>query len=101
MTSSYEDGFVKNVFQQLDAKSSLCLLGLCLASNDIVLNREQIANSRDDEKTFFFANSLSILREVAKIIMKIDKLTLITHFSQDTKNLKISKKTYNLFRTIL
>jgi len=87
MTSTYKNGFIKNVFQQLDTKSSLCVLGLCLASNDIVLNYEQINKGRDDENTFFFANTLSILREVAKIIMKIDHFMLTTRFSQKTKTL--------------
>lgn len=36
MTSPYESGFVKNVFQQLDTECSLYVLGICLASNDIV-----------------------------------------------------------------
>lgn len=87
MTSIYKDGFVKNVFQQLDTESSLCVLGLCLASNDIVLNYEQINDNRHDENTFFFATTLSTLREVAKIVMKIDQFMLKTHFSQDTRNL--------------
>jgi len=84
MTTTYKNGFAKNVFQQLDTDSSLCVLGLCLASNDIVLNREQIDNSRDEEKIFFFATSLSIVREVAEIVTKIDKCMLKTYFSQNT-----------------
>jgi len=87
MTSPYESGFANNVFQQLDDESSLCVLGLCLASNDIVLNRDLLDKSRADEATFFFATSLSILREVAKIIMKIDGLPFRTHFSQKTEDL--------------
>jgi len=87
MTSPYESGFAKNVFQQLDTECSLCVLGLCLASHDIALHRKLIDNSEVEEASYHFPASLSILREVAKIIKKIDNLTFIKHFSEDTKDL--------------
>ena len=87
MTSAYENDFVDNFFQKLDDKSSLRVLGLCLASNDIVLNYEQIKRGRDDENTFFFAHTLSILREVARITIKIDQPILARCFSQETETL--------------
>ena len=87
MTSPYESGISKNVFQQLDTKCSLCVLGLCLASHDIVLHHSLIDKSEPEEKNYHFAASLSILREVAKIIDKIDKLKFIKQVSQETKDL--------------
>lgn len=87
MTARYEGGFAKNVFQQMDVDSSLCVLGLCLASNDIVLNRKLIDNSEPEEASYHFAASLSVLREVAKIIKRIDNLAFTTHFSQKTSGL--------------
>ncbi len=99
MTSPYESGFAKNVFQQLDTECSLCVLGLCLASHDMALHRSLIAKSEASEageKNYHFAALLSILREVAKIIKKIDNLTFIKHFSEDTKGLLENLKEYLL-----
>jgi hypothetical protein len=87
MTSIYEKGFTKNVFQQLDTDSSLCVLGLCLASHDIAFHSTLSSNSEPEEGSYHFAASLSILREVAKIIGRVDKLAFTTYFSQETKNL--------------
>lgn len=87
MNPKYKDGFIKNIFKQLDDKSSLCLIGICLASNDIVLCAEQLDKFGDEEKTYFFAISLSILREVAKIISKVDNLTIKNNFSKKSNAL--------------
>lgn len=87
MTSPYETGFVKNVFQQLDPECSLCILGLCLASHDIAWHRTLMDNSKPREANYHFAVALSILREVAKIVEPIDKLAFATRFSQNTKDL--------------
>ena len=87
MTSPYESGFARNVFQQLDTECSLCVLGLCLASHDIVLHYSLIDNSEAGEKNHHFAASLSILREIAKMVEPIEKLAFATRFSQGTKDL--------------
>lgn len=87
MTSPYESGFAKNVFQQLDTECSLCVLGLCLASNDIVLHHSLIDKSEAGEKNYHFAASLSILREIAKMVEPIEKLAFAMRFSQGTKDL--------------
>ena len=86
MTSPYESGISKNVFQLLDADCSLCVLSLCLASNDMVFHIKS-NNSEPEEKYYHFAVTLSILREVAKIIDKIDNLKFTKHFSEETKGL--------------
>ncbi|HDZ69415.1 MAG TPA: hypothetical protein ENH43_03245 [Phycisphaerales bacterium] len=83
----YESGFAKNVFQQLDTECSLCVLGLCLASHDIVLHHSLIDKSEAGEKNYHFAASLSILREIAKMVEPIEKLAFTTRFSQETKDL--------------
>ena len=87
MTSPYESGFAKNVFQQLDTECSLCVLGLCLASHDIALHHSLIDKSEAGEKNYHFAASLSILREIAKMVEPIEKLAFATRFSQETKDL--------------
>ena len=86
MTSPYENGISKNVFQLLDTDCSLCVLSLCLASNDMVFHIKS-NNSEPEEKYYHFTVTLSILREVAKIIDKIDNLKFIKHVSQETKDL--------------
>lgn len=87
MTSPYESGISKNVFQQLDTDCSLCVLSLCLASNDMVFHIKPTDNSEAEEKNYHVAVLLSILREVAKIIDKIDNLKFIKQVSQETKDL--------------
>jgi hypothetical protein len=89
MNSPYESGFAKNVFQQLDTECSRCVLSLCLASNDIVLHHSLIdkSKSKAGEKNYHFAASLSILREIAKMVEPIEKLAFATRFSQKTKDL--------------
>ncbi len=87
MTSPYESGFAKNVFQQLDTECSLCVLCLCLASHDIALHHSLIDKSEAGEKNYHFAASLSILREIAKMAEPIEKLAFATRFSQGTKDL--------------
>lgn len=86
MTSPYESGFVKNLFQHLDTDCSLCVLGLCLASHDIALHHSLLDKSEAGEKNYHFAVSLSILREIAKIVEPIEELAFATRFSQDTKD---------------
>ncbi len=87
MTSPYESGFAKNVFQQLDTECSLCVLGLCLASHDIALHHSLIDKSEAGEQYYHFAAALSILREIAKMVEPIEKLAFATRFSQGTKDL--------------
>ena len=62
MEKKNKEGSIKNIFRQLDDDCSLWLLGLCLASNDIVLFLKRRDNSTDEEKIYFFPISLSILR---------------------------------------
>ena len=80
----YKYEIIKNIFKDLDRKSSLYVLGICLATNDIVSHVVKIQSHKSDEDTYYFANSLSILREIAKLIMEIDKLELKGRFSKGT-----------------
>jgi len=94
MTSPYENASCRNIFQQLDDESSLCILSLCLASHDLVLHHRLMNEGQSEEGFYHFAVSLSILRETAKIIQRIDKSSLTAHFLQDTGDMfKDIKKT--------
>lgn len=86
MTSPYEGGFLKNVFQQLDTECSLCVLSLCLVSHDIALHSKSIKDSEPEEASYHFAVSLSILREVAKIVKRINELAFTARFSRKTRD---------------
>lgn len=85
MTSPYGNESCRNIFQQLDDESSLCILSLCLASHDVVLHHNLINEGQEEEGVYHFAVSLSILRETARIIQQIDKSSLPGHFSRNTR----------------
>lgn len=83
---SFEEKAVINVFQKLDDESALCVLGLCLAANDLGANLETIGQKqRDEERVFAFACSLSIIREIAKMMETIDRSPARQRFSQETE----------------
>jgi hypothetical protein len=52
-----------------------------------VLHHSLIDKSEAGEKNYHFAASLSILREIAKMVKTYDTLAFATRFSQETKNL--------------
>jgi hypothetical protein len=52
-----------------------------------VLHHSLIDKSEAGEKNYHFAASLSILREIAKMVEPIEKLAFATRFSQGTKGL--------------
>ena len=87
MTSAYEKGFSKNIFKLLDADCSLCVLGLCLASNDLVMHHSLLDKSEAAEQNYHFAASLSILREIAKMVESIEEFSFVTYFSQGTQDM--------------
>ena len=79
MTAFYENEFSKNIFKHLDADCSRFVFGLCLASNDITYHRSLINKSHAAEQNYHFAASLSILREIAKMVESIEKLAFRTN----------------------
>jgi len=54
MEKKNKEGSIKNIFRQLDDDCSLWLLGLCLASNDIVLFLKRRENLQTKRKFTFF-----------------------------------------------
>jgi hypothetical protein len=65
----------------------LYVLSLCLASNDIALHHRVIDDAEAEEQSYHFAVSISILREVAKLIEQIDKHGLRSKFHGKTEEL--------------
>jgi len=86
----YQKGTFKNIFKILDDKASLWLIGFCLAVNDILLCREAMDKHEDEEKEYYFATALSILRELAKIVNFVEETNIKTYFSEYTNRLFIT-----------
>jgi hypothetical protein len=82
--SKYESGSIGNVFRALDSKHTLHLIGLLLASNDLLLNLDAIGKFPKKESGYFFYNSISIIRELALLVVEIDKSNLPQKFSNNT-----------------
>jgi hypothetical protein len=87
MESKYKPKVINNVFRSLNDEQSLYLMGLSLASNDLAINLDSLDRYPDNERIYFFSNSISILRELAKLVVAVDKSDLTQMFSKDTKDL--------------
>jgi hypothetical protein len=87
MESKYKPKVIDNVFRLLDDKKSLYLMGLSLASNDLAINLDSLDRYPDNERIYFFSNSISIIRELAHLVVEVDKSDLTQMFSKDTKGL--------------
>ncbi len=87
MESKYKPEVIDNVFRALDDKQSLYLMGLSLASNDLSINLDSLDRYPDNERIYFFSNSISIIRELAHLVVEVDKSDLTQMFSKDTKDL--------------
>jgi hypothetical protein len=87
MESKYKPKVIDNVFRALDDKQSLYLMGLSLASNDLAINLDSLDRYPDNERIYFFSNSISIIRELAHLVAEVDRSDLTQMFSKDTKGL--------------
>ena len=87
MGNKYEERNIKNIFKLLGDDCSLWFLGLCLASNDISSFTKQKNNYRDEEETYHFSITLSILRELAKLISTAENVGIKKYFSSNTEDL--------------
>jgi hypothetical protein len=87
MESKYKPKVIDNVFRLLDDKKSLYLMGLSLASNDLAINLDSLDRYPDNERIYFFSNSISIIRELAHLVVEVDKSDLTQMFSKETKGL--------------
>ncbi len=87
MESKYKPGFTGNVFRTLESGHSLHLFGLSLASNDLAINLDAIGKFPKSEGSYFFYNSISIIRELALLVVEIDRSNLSQKFSTNTCHL--------------
>ena len=73
---------VKNIFKILDDKTSLWLIGFALAVNDLEFYRGKL---NDGDSQLPFSASLSVIREMAKLIGFIGSVQLKQKFSYTTR----------------
>jgi hypothetical protein len=84
--SEYIPREVDNILKDLDDDGALQIIRLSTASNDLMSNHKALSYFPDTEKGYFFYNSISIVREVAKMVPEISKSELINVFSSRTKD---------------
>lgn len=87
MESKYKVGVTDNVFKNLSEEHSLFLMGLSLASNDLFINLDTFKHYPTSESNYFFAICISILREVALLVVDIKKTDFTQQFSSNTNEL--------------
>lgn len=68
-------------------------MGLSLASNDLVMNINTFKYYPPIEGNYFFSNAISILRELALLLLKINESTLNKLYSKTTKSIFDKLKT--------
>jgi len=73
---------VKNIFKTLDDKTSLWLIGFALAVNDLEFYRGKL---NDNDSQLPFSASLSVIREMAKLVRSIGSVQLKQNFSSTTR----------------
>ena len=93
MESKYKPKVIANVFKALNDEQSLYIMGLSLAFNDLVINHDSLSRYPENENVYFFSNSISIIRELALLVVAIDSSNLTKKFSENTQNLFESLKT--------
>lgn len=87
MDNRFETTTIGNVLQSLSDDDALRVIELSLAANDLALNVEAIRRFPESENMHFFVTSLSVLRELAKLIDIIDTDTFQGKMSGETKGL--------------
>ena len=94
MDSRFETNEIENFLSVLDDEDTLYVIGLSLAANDLISNVETLSRTPESENLYFFVTSLSIVRELAKLVTKMDGARFLEHLSDHSKDLfnKIKKE---------
>ncbi len=82
--SSYAHGEISNSLKNIDDISILQIIRLSCASNDLATNHYSIKMFPNGENGYFFYNSISIAREIAKLIKELSGSKLSEVFSDNT-----------------
>jgi hypothetical protein len=98
--SHFNNGVIANFLTNMDEVDILYLIRFSLASNDLISNLDALEPISKQEKSYFFYNSVSIVREIAKLVDEISSSSgFEATFSDDTaksfNKLKENLKPFN------
>jgi len=82
--SDYVPRDIPNSLKNLDDESILQIVRLSCASNDLATNSNSLGKFPEGENGYFFYNSISIVREIAKLIKELSTSSLKKYFSKHT-----------------
>jgi hypothetical protein len=83
--SHFNNGVIANFLTNMDEVDILYLIRFSLASNDLISNLDALEPISKQEKSYFFYNSVSIVREIAKLVDEISSSSgFEATFSDDT-----------------
>ena len=78
---------IDNVLYPLSDDDALRVIALASAANDLTQNLEALARFPESENMYFFVTSLSILRELAKLVSSIEESCFRGQMTSETKSL--------------
>ena len=84
--SKYSSETLKNPLTDLEDDFVIQIVRLACASNDLVTNHEALSKFPSGENSYFFYNSISIVRETAKLALELSESDSLRFFSTETRN---------------
>lgn len=84
MEDRFKSASIRNFLKSLAREDALRIVSLAMAANDLVVNAEAIGRFSESKNIYFFVSSLSILREVSKLVAEIDEFAFRGRMSADT-----------------
>ncbi len=87
MEERFKRESISNILNHLSRDDALRIVALSLAANDLSINVEALGKFPESENIFFFVTSLSILRELAKLVAEIEGTAFQGRMSEDTINI--------------
>ena len=87
MESEFKPGRIDNVLQILCDEQALLFLGLSTACNDLMINLDAIGKFPISDNSYFFYSSIAIVRELALLVVKIEKANFLGSTSETSKKL--------------
>lgn len=87
MDSRFTTTQIGNILHPLSDDDALRVIALSSAANDLTLNLEALGRFPESENMYFFVTSLSILRELAKLVSSIEESCFRGQMTSETKSL--------------
>jgi hypothetical protein len=83
--SNYIPGDIPNTLKNIEDENVLQIISLSCASNDLASNLEALGKFPQKESMYFFYNSISIIREIAKLVKDLSASKLKKYFFDNTE----------------